>query len=327
VNFSRGYTIAAWIKPQVKSAGYQSIISKQFSRPGYPPDMHAAFFIRLNENRLEAGHVDIDGSDIVFYSSKTLSNNTWYHVAVTWKNSSPNERVIYVNGKRDPGHGGLARGLFTSGTDGGVSIGHLRLHETNRWHFNGTIDEVRIQKSALSQAEIQQIMTAGDSDEDGVPDNLDNCPNDPNPASAVCRECELAASNLAECSKAYFKRNSTYPASEKPLYLQAYGCQPVEGVVISYTGDESGYIIEARRDWGGWIYRLQGPGGNIESFWLDKNGVKHITSQPDYDLDGFGDVCDVCPKEAGDDVDEDGICAIKDNNSIFYKGRSLLINL
>ncbi|MBW2479123.1 MAG: thrombospondin type 3 repeat-containing protein [Deltaproteobacteria bacterium] len=311
----------------MKSAGYQSIISKQFSRPGYPPDMHAAFFIRLNENRLEAGHVDIDGSDIVFYSSKTLSNNTWYHVAVTWKNSSPNERVIYVNGKRDPGHGGLARGLFTSGTDGGVSIGHLRLHETNRWHFNGTIDEVRIHKSALSQAEIQQIMTAGDSDEDGVPDNLDNCPNDPNPASAVCRECELAASNLAECSKAYFKRNSTYPASEKPLYLQAYGCQPVEGVVISYTGDESGYIIEARRDWGGWIYRLQGPGGNIESFWLDKNGVKHITSQPDYDLDGFGDVCDVCPKEAGDDVDEDGICAIKDNNSIFYKGRSLLINL
>jgi hypothetical protein len=58
---------------------------------------------------------------------------------------------------------------------------------------------------------------------------------------------------------------------------------------------------------------LKGPGGNIEIYWLDKNGVKHTTGQPDYDLDGFGDVCDVCPKEAGDDVDQDGICAKKDN--------------
>jgi hypothetical protein len=51
-NFSRGYTVAAWIKPQGKSSEYQNIISKQFSRPGYPPNMHAAFFIRLNGNRI-----------------------------------------------------------------------------------------------------------------------------------------------------------------------------------------------------------------------------------------------------------------------------------
>jgi hypothetical protein len=250
-NFSRGYTVAAWIKPQVKSSGYQNIISKQFSRPGYPPDMHAAFFIRLNGSRLEAGHVNLDGSDVVFYSSKTLSNNTWYHVAVTWKNSTPNERVIYVNGKRDPGHGGMARGLFTSGRDGGVSIGHLRLHETNKWHYKGTIDEVRIYKRALSQAEVQQIMGEADSDGDGVIDNLDNCRNDPNPASADCRECKLVVINLAKCSEAYFKRNSTYPPSDEPLYSSIYGCEPVEDVVISYSGGQSGYLIEAKRKWGG----------------------------------------------------------------------------
>jgi hypothetical protein len=313
INFQKGYTIAAWIKSQEKSSGYQNIISKQFSRPGFPPNMHAAFFLRLNENRLEAGHVNLDGSDIVFYSSKSLSNNTWYHVAVTWKNSTPNERMIYVNGKRDPGLGSMPRGLFTSGQDGGVSIGHLRFHETNKWYFNGTLDEVLIYERALSQAEVQQIMGEADSDGDGVIDNLDNCTNDPNPASADCRECEFAVSNLSKCSEAYFRQNSTYPASEEPLYSSTYGCEPIEGVVISYTGDKSGYIIEANRNWGGWIYRLEGPGGNIEIYWLDKNGVTYTSGQPDYDLDGFGDVCDVCPKEAEDDVDEDGICAKKDN--------------
>jgi hypothetical protein len=166
---------------------------------------------------------------------------------------------------------------------------------------------------SATQAVKQQIMSETDSDGDGVSDRVDNCPNEHNPATPDCLECKNAIRNLKKCSDAYFKRNSTYPASERPLYSSAYGCQPVEGVDISYIGDESGYIIEAKRNWGGWIYALKGPGGNIEIFWLDKNGVKHSSGQSDYDLDGFGDVCDVCPKEAEDDVDADGICAKKDN--------------
>jgi hypothetical protein len=156
-------------------------------------------------------------------------------------------------------------------------------------------------------------MNETDSDGDGVIDNLDNCRNDPNPASADCPECALAVRNLAKCSEAYLEDHSTYPASEEPLYSSEYGCQPVRDVVIYYMGDESAYTMEAKRKWGGWIYRLKGPGGDIEIYWTDKNGVTHTTGQPDYDLDGFGDVCDVCPKEAEDDEDADGICAKMDN--------------
>jgi MYXO-CTERM domain-containing protein len=35
--------------------------------------------------------------------------------------------------------------------------------------------------------------------------------------------------------------------------------------------------------------------------------------QEDIDLDGDGDVCDICPTDAGNDLDEDGICAALDN--------------
>lgn len=51
--------------------------------------------------------------------------------------------------------------------------------------LKGKLDEVRIYNRALSEAEIQELYNEGnDSDNDGIPDVLDNCPNVPNPNQA-----------------------------------------------------------------------------------------------------------------------------------------------
>ena len=38
----------------------------------------------------------------------------------------------------------------------------------------------------------------------------------------------------------------------------------------------------------------------IVAEWVDKDGVKYFNSQPDSDHDGYGDVCDLCPRVAND---------------------------
>ncbi|MGD8800952.1 MAG: thrombospondin type 3 repeat-containing protein, partial [Desulfobacterales bacterium] len=325
-NFSRGYTIAAWVKPEGKSSEYQNIISKQFSRPGYPPNMHAAFFIRLNGNRIEVGHANPDGGDILFKSLEPLANNKWYHVAMTWKNTTPNVRTIYVNGKKVSGRGGIPKGLFTSGTDGGVSIGHLRLHEANKWFFNGTIDEVRIYKSALSQAQIKQIIgqsiAVTDTDADGVSDQQDNCPDEYNPASADCPPCMAAIKSIRKAISDYYSdpANTSAPTSAD---LQARGFYPPERVVLTYhvEGTHPGekYTIEAYRSWGGWVYGLYGAiNSPIDIFWYDEKGNTYKTGQPDYDKDGIGDICD----RGTIDTDGDGYPDAADNCPLLYNDQS-----
>jgi len=68
----------------------------------------------------------------------------------------------------------------------GLAIGRLadiRVSEQDYFHFNGSIDEIRIYGRALSYPEVLALSTSvlSDTDEDGIVDALDNCPGIPNP--------------------------------------------------------------------------------------------------------------------------------------------------
>ena len=102
--------------------------------------------------------------------------NEWYHIALTYNGAS---LKLFVNGqlknqKAVSGNLKINSRVFSIGSDNGAQK-----------FFNGSIDDVRIYGSALSQTEIQFIFSnAGntgntDSDGDGIQDSEDDYPNDP----------------------------------------------------------------------------------------------------------------------------------------------------
>jgi len=83
------------------------------------------------------------------YSKTVLALNTWYHVAGVY-NASAKTLDIYVNGVLDDGvlKGTVPSVQFDPNTN--VSIGR----RSGGFYFNGTIDDVRVYNSALSQTQI-----------------------------------------------------------------------------------------------------------------------------------------------------------------------------
>ena len=92
------------------------------------------------------------------YSSKTLSLNCWYHVAVTVNNNDCNFYVDgVVTGKWGSG--------FTKPASGNSKPAYIGRRD-NGLYFDGTIDEVQIYNRALSAEEIQSLMhTRPDADD------------------------------------------------------------------------------------------------------------------------------------------------------------------
>jgi hypothetical protein len=60
-------------------------------------------------------------------------------------------------------------------------------------YFNGLIDEVRIYNRALSDFEIEELYNQAvfDSDNDGIPDDIDICPFDPDNDAGNCYISEI----------------------------------------------------------------------------------------------------------------------------------------
>ena len=126
--------------------------------------------------------------------ASSVSAGTWIHVACT--SASTGLRRIYLNGALvaeavAPNYG-QELGLLLVGRD-----------RIDSWpRLMGAIDELRIYDRALSVAEVievRDVSTPTDTDGDGRPDSIDNCPTIANPTQADCNNngtgdvCEVAA--------------------------------------------------------------------------------------------------------------------------------------
>ena len=110
-----------------------------------------------------------------------------------------------------------------------------------------------------------------DRDGDGVPDDLDNCPDDANPSQADTDEDGVADA----CDNC--------PGTSNPEQTDT----DEDGVGDECQGDQDGDGVPDEED-------------NCPE--------EHNIDQMDTDDDGLGDACDPCPNDPEDDADRDGVC-------------------
>jgi Protein of unknown function (DUF1553)/Concanavalin A-like lectin/glucanases superfamily/Protein of unknown function (DUF1549) len=145
VTYDDGYTLAAWIYPTAQSG---AIVTRD--EDVFEPNGHG---LNLRDGKIEYDYVTkwVD-EGIRLRTEKTVTLNQWHHVALTYTGSRWASGVkIYVDGEDQK----LEILLDDFNSQGTVKREPLRIGAgggpENRFH--GSIDEVRIYKRALSQAE------------------------------------------------------------------------------------------------------------------------------------------------------------------------------
>lgn len=91
-----------------------------------------------------------------------INQNTWYHVVAIYhgsNNPNPTDLSVYVDNQRNYYTHTFSDKDFVGTQD--LNIGFWDVYETNRFPFNGSIDEVLIYRKALSQTEVGDIYNDG----------------------------------------------------------------------------------------------------------------------------------------------------------------------
>jgi len=117
-----------------------------------------------NNNRITI-QFDIGGDNNNWYSSGTITRNTWIHIVYTFNGSL--ER-FYINGvfnSQNSKSGTIAAGIEA------MKIGWSESESPDEY-FNGLIDDVRIYNRALSATEIQALYKSGAAKRAQGPSNL-----------------------------------------------------------------------------------------------------------------------------------------------------------
>jgi PKD repeat protein len=146
LDLTTGLTLEAWVYPTSLGNANRAVIVKE----GSSASVYALSAHRSTTPRRPTGSVNVAGQRTVVGGSQ-LSTNTWAHLAVTYDGATLR---LYVNGA-------LSASLPVSGSIA-TSTGALRLGGTalgTQW-FRGRLDDVRVYAAALTQAQIQEDMSA-----------------------------------------------------------------------------------------------------------------------------------------------------------------------
>jgi hypothetical protein len=154
IDIDSAYTLEAWIKP-AGNAFYNYVIAKgaglQYTMELLSSSLNPAF-------TLEGVTIDYTGATD-YYSRLVLGNTVpagiWTHLAVTYRDGDGIN--IYINGNLV--HHANAYGLL-SHDSGNLRLGVL-LNDTYQLYFKGSMDEVRIWRSALTGDQIRSTMNTG----------------------------------------------------------------------------------------------------------------------------------------------------------------------
>ncbi|MDZ7401005.1 MAG: T9SS type A sorting domain-containing protein [candidate division KSB1 bacterium] len=155
MNLRDSLTICAWVSfPTIPPGGSHILMKSDY------PDTYE-YGLNLNLYNNGAISASIGGFNVVNVEGNPVNTNTWYHIVATWQ--YPGLCKLYVNGE-------LVNSVATSGNidphNCEFTMGRIR-PETSGSSYQGIIDEVRLYRRVLSEAEVQQLYL-----EDGTPVEL-----------------------------------------------------------------------------------------------------------------------------------------------------------
>ena len=205
LDVTTAYTVDAWVfwDGEHPTEVFQGVFAKWDPIAG-GTDSYSMFI--YEPSRYFYNVLNVNGSSVTFITvSNVVPEDVWFHVAQTWDGS--NFR-IYVNGVEVALNNPPSASGSITPNDGPLTISS----RSGQHPFVGRIDEVEIFPRALSQAAIQAIVDAGvdgkcklgdadgdgildpfdlDDDNDGVPDEIDNCPGVYNPDQSDLDDDEI----------------------------------------------------------------------------------------------------------------------------------------
>jgi len=129
-----------------------------------------------------------------FQSSNILTLNKWIHFVI--RKSSTNGLTIFANNSIIINEPSYTEDIYFDTTTPYFSVGGIDDDGVKSALLSGKIDDVRIYNRALSESEVQELFNSEnpdlDSDNDGIPDSLDTCPDTPSEQQVNAEGCSAS---------------------------------------------------------------------------------------------------------------------------------------
>jgi hypothetical protein len=152
------FTLDAWIKPDPSVLGTQRAAVSLT----YVCSPESILLILLVDGKIDFGIRDSLANAVDVTSPSSILDDNWHHVTGV-RDFNSHTVTLYLDGISVSSVADTTTGTFTR-TDGQNRIGSIAVAcPTNRYFWQGQIDEVEVFNRALSQPEIQSIVNAGSS--------------------------------------------------------------------------------------------------------------------------------------------------------------------
>ena len=152
------FSVAAWFKTSSATEQYIFSFFSHTVNAGCAPASHGYLF-----GIQSSGIVFItfdDGSSHSIFSALNYNNNLWHHVVGVWNGTNLN---LYVDGASvaTPVAGPTAAITYSSPLHANIGESNCYTGLTPGGQFNGSVDDVRVYKRALTQADVTALYNMG----------------------------------------------------------------------------------------------------------------------------------------------------------------------
>ncbi|MEW5803757.1 MAG: LamG-like jellyroll fold domain-containing protein [bacterium] len=170
------YSVSSWFKTNQQNAKMQ-IVGKNDGFSQYPFSIDVLYGYITFYMQADSGDGLSSEAPFRINTNYYVANNEWHHIVVVRDRVLIFTRIsLYLDGLKIAEVDDLRQNADNLDD---ISIGNGGINYS-QYPFTGMLDDIRIYKRALSEAEIQELYsyTPGipDTDKDGIDDNNDNCP-------------------------------------------------------------------------------------------------------------------------------------------------------